>query len=118
MLKSLVVASLALPLFAAPALADTARLSSLDFQRANRCLAYAGLQALAADPIDVSELRARFDASKAKAFQEAKSEADTDAREIRAAGRLADSPAEIERLKARRDQACSTFNVGMTVAQK
>ncbi|MDZ4778341.1 MAG: hypothetical protein SGJ23_16285 [Alphaproteobacteria bacterium] len=118
MLKSLALAVLALPLLAAPALADAERLSSADFQRANRCLAYANLQALANHPIDLGDLNARFDTAKAAAFHEAKTEADTEAREIRAAGRMATNPARVERLKARRDQACASFTAGVTMAEK
>jgi len=109
MFKKLAAALIALPLLAAPAVADAGRLSSNDFQRANRCLAYANLTALADDPLELGDLRARFDATKANTFHEAKVEADAEAREIRAEARIAASPARIERLKARRDQACSGF---------
>lgn len=117
MLKTLAAAALALPLIAAPAFADAERLSNADFQRANRCLAYAGLEALAGDPVDLAALRARFEASKTQVFPDARSEADFEAREIRAAGRMATTPARVERLKTRRDQACATFTAGMTVAE-
>lgn len=116
--KFIAAAALALPLLAAPALADAGRLSNSDFQRANRCLAYANLAVLANQPLDLGDLRARFDVTKANAFYEAKVEADADAREIRAAARMANNPAKIERLKARRDQACSSFTAGVTMAQK
>lgn len=123
MSKFFAAAALVLPLLAAPmlaetAFAETARLSSLDYKRANRCLAYANLQQLANDPIELGDLHARFAAAKLTAFPDDKVEAATDAREIRAAGRMADRPAEIERLKVRRDRACSFFTTGVTMAQK
>lgn len=117
MLKHLTATALMLPLLAAPALADAERMSGNDFRRANRCLAYAGTPALANDPIDLGDLQARFVVARAAAFHEANAEADTEAREIRAAAAMATNPARVERLKARRDQACAFFTTGVAAAR-
>ncbi|MBL8557676.1 MAG: hypothetical protein JNM47_03070 [Hyphomonadaceae bacterium] len=117
MMKSIAAAALA-AILAGPAFADATRLSNADFQRANRCLAYAGIDALADDPLDLSVLQARFDAARTQVFPDARTEAEMEAREIRAAGRMATTPARVERLKARRDQACAVFTDGLTVAER
>jgi hypothetical protein len=109
MLKTLVIAALAAPLLAVPAFADEERLSNLEFSRANRCLALAGLDALKDDAVRLSSLEARFRATKESIDPDAKSEAESEARAIRALGRGADTPQEVARLKARRDRACSFF---------
>lgn len=118
MLKTLTAAALVLPFLAAPAFAEATRLSNADFQRANRCLAYASIEALANDAVDLEALRARFEVSRTQVFPEVRTEAEFEARDIRASGRMATTPARVERLKARRDQACATFTTGMTVAER
>jgi hypothetical protein len=117
MLKSMMIAALALPALAVPSFADEGRMSNLEFNRANRCLAYAGLAALKEDPLDVASLETRFADAKSRAFHEVKVEADNEAREIRVQGRSADTPSEVARLKTRRDRACSYFVEGATVAR-
>lgn len=116
MLKTLMIAMISLPILASPSVAEEGRLSSLDFARANRCLAYASLGALQNEPLDLAALGALFEATRARAFHEMKVEAETEAREIRAYGRSADTPAEVARLKSRRDRACSYFVGETTVA--
>ncbi|KAF0185731.1 MAG: hypothetical protein IV086_14295 [Hyphomonadaceae bacterium] len=117
MLKSMMIAALALPVLTVPSFADEGRMSNLEFGRANRCLAYAGINALTQDPLDLASLETRFLAAKERAFHEVKVEAETEAREIRVRGRGANTPVEVSRLKARRDRACSYFVEGATVAR-
>jgi hypothetical protein len=105
----LVSALIALPLTAGVAVAQEARMTRAEFDGAVRCLAYTKLDALKAEPIDVTALEARVEAALASRPAETRKRVREDTREIRQDGARADTPSEIARLKSDRDRACNDF---------
>ena len=114
-MRVLILAALvAIPLFAAPATAAEGRMSTLEFGRANRCLAYANLAPLQGDGVDFSGLQQRFEGEFSARPKPTQHSAKEEARRIRISAQSASSEREIATLRARRDLECRAFTTGMT----
>lgn len=117
-MRNLIIAALvAMPALAGVATAEETRMNQVEFVRAARCLAYVGAPALQADRPDMTALSAKFTAEKAVKSERALNYAKAAVHDANTAVRQADTPAEVDRLRASRDRACSDFSAAAHVAQ-
>jgi Skp family chaperone for outer membrane proteins len=108
-MRSLIVAAFALSALSGAAVADEARMSNTEFVRAARCLAHANLSILQDDRPNLDALTNRVNHELTVKSDEAKSRARQESARIYMNAAQADTPAEIAKMRARRDRLCSEF---------
>ena len=117
-MRSLIIAALvAIPALSGAASADDTRMSQTEFVRAARCLAFANLSVLQSDKPDTSALVARYNAEMAVKPSDVQRRASSEGRTALIYAAQADTPQEIQKLKARRDRLCNDFIETPIVAQ-
>lgn len=117
-MRSLIVAAfVALPVLAGAAVAEEPRMSNTEFSRASQCLAHVNLTMLQSDRPNVDSLTARMNYELTIKSNEAKRRANSLNRRVYVNALQADTPAEIEKMRARRDRHCAPFLAPSTVAQ-
>jgi len=104
----ILAATLAFAAVAAPAFAQSERMSDASYIAASRCIAYSDLPQLESDPVDVGALRQAM--SGGFRSSSVASETRDEARRVRAtANSIARSERGIDELRQRRDDACARF---------
>lgn len=107
MIRTIIAAAIALPVLATTASAEDARMSNSEFIRAARCLAHANLTILASDRPDITALTERVNHELTVKNDETKKRAQAESRRVYMNAVQADTPGEIDKMRARRDRLCS-----------
>jgi hypothetical protein len=117
MIRTLIVAALALPTLTTVAVADDARMSNTEFVRASRCLTAANLTILQDDRPNLDVLTARVNAERGVKNDETKKKANAASRRLLIEALQADTPDEISKVRAERNRLCADYLGAPTVAQ-
>lgn len=108
-MKMILAALVAAPALLTGVASAEQNMSSNQFVRANRCVAYASLPVLQSNAVDIADLRQRVAAAREMQTGMTLLQVQSITREIRESARSADQPQEIEKLLGRRDRYCSGF---------
>lgn len=108
-MKHTLAALVAAPLLFTGVASAERTLSTSQFLQANRCVAYASLPALQANPVDLSAVQARIAAARPSQTAMNMLSVQSVKRDAVDRGARADTPAEVDALLARRDRYCASF---------
>lgn len=117
MIRTLIVAALALPSLTTVAIADDARMSNTEFVRASRCLTAANLTILQDDRPNLDVLAARVNSERAVKSDEAKKKANSASRRLLIEALQADTPDEVAKVRSERNRLCADYVGASTMAQ-
>jgi hypothetical protein len=110
-MKILAPVLIALPLvgLCAPAIADEGRMSQTEYVRVGQCLAYTNLRMFEGQALDVRQLTDRFNAETQVKPDETQKRAAAAMRRVYVNAAQADTPGEVEKMRARRDRVCASL---------